>query len=51
MRHVSSPCDLDPVFWELLTEGPLADLAADLLAPDVKFYQAKLNFKWARGGA
>lgn len=51
LRRVSSPCDQDPVFWELLTEGPLGDLAADLLGPDVKFYQAKLNFKWARGGA
>ena len=51
LRRVSSPCDQDPVFWELLTDGPLGDLAADLLGPDVKFYQAKLNFKWARGGA
>jgi len=51
LRRVSSPCDQDPVFWELLTVGPLGDLAADLLGPDVKFYQAKLNFKWARGGA
>lgn len=51
LRRVSSPCDHDPVFWELLTEGPVGDLAADLLGEDVKFYQAKLNFKWARGGA
>ncbi|RMH47138.1 MAG: phytanoyl-CoA dioxygenase family protein [Alphaproteobacteria bacterium] len=51
LRRVSSPCDQEPVFWELLTEGPLGDLAADLLGPDVKFYQAKINFKWARGGA
>lgn len=51
LRRVSSPCDQDPAFWELLTDGPVGDLAADLLGPDVKFYQAKLNFKWARGGA
>lgn len=51
LRRVSSPCDHDPVFWDLLTQGPLGDLAADLLGPDVKFYQAKLNFKWAKGGA
>ena len=50
LRRISSPCDQDPVFWELLSEGPLGDLAVDLLGPDVKFYQAKLNFKSPRGG-
>ena len=39
------------MFWELLTEGPVGDVAVDLLGPSVKFYQAKLNFKWRRGGA
>lgn len=51
LRRVSSPCDEDEAFWRLLTEGPVGDVAADLLGPDVKFYQAKLNFKWAKGGA
>ena len=51
LRRVSSPCDEDAVFWEALTDGPVGDIAADLLGPDVKFYQSKLNFKWARGGA
>ncbi|MCQ0986083.1 phytanoyl-CoA dioxygenase family protein [Jiella marina] len=51
LRRVSSPCDIDPVFWEVLIDGPVGDIAADLLGPDVKFYQAKLNFKWAKGGA
>lgn len=51
LRRVSSPCDEDEVFWEALTEGPIGDIAADLLGPDVKFYQSKLNFKWAKGGA
>lgn len=50
LRRVSSPCDQDAVFWELLTDGPLGDLAMDLLGPDVKFYQAKLNFKSPKGG-
>jgi hypothetical protein len=50
LRRISSPCDQDPVFWQLLTEGPLGDLAMDLLGPDVKFYQAKLNFKSPKGG-
>lgn len=51
LRRVSSPCDEDAVFWDLLVSGPVGDVAADLLGPDVKFYQSKLNFKWARGGA
>ncbi|MEQ8652764.1 MAG: phytanoyl-CoA dioxygenase family protein [Kiloniellales bacterium] len=50
LRRISSPCDQDEVFWKLLTEGPLGDLAADLLGPDVKYYQSKLNFKSPRGG-
>ncbi len=49
-RRISSPCDQDPVFWELLTQGPLGALAQDLLGPDVKFYQSKLNFKSPAGG-
>ncbi len=50
LRRISSPCDQDEIFWKLLTEGPLGDLACDLLGPDVKFYQSKLNFKAPRGG-
>ena len=51
LRRVSSPCDEDPVFWDYLTQSRLGDLLEDVLGPDVKFYQAKLNFKWAKGGA
>jgi len=50
LRRVSSPCDVDLEYWTFLNESPLADLLQDLLGPDVKFYQSKLNFKWARGG-
>ncbi len=51
LRRVSSPCDKDERFWNFLVESPLAQALADILGPDVKFYQAKLNFKWAKGGA
>ena len=27
-----------------------ADIAADLLGPDLKFHHAKLNYKWHSGG-
>lgn len=50
LRRVNSPCDHDVAFWDLLVDGPLGDLAADLLGPDVKFYQSKLNFKSPKGG-
>jgi ectoine hydroxylase-related dioxygenase (phytanoyl-CoA dioxygenase family) len=50
LRRVSSPNDQDPVFWEFVTDSALGDIMADLLGPDVKFYQSKLNFKWAQGG-
>lgn len=50
LRRVSSPNDQDPVFWEFVTQSVLGDIMADLLGPDVKFYQSKLNFKWAQGG-
>ena len=50
LRRVNSPCDHEPAFWQLLTDGPLGDLAADLLGADVKFFQSKLNFKAPAGG-
>ncbi|MEQ9489657.1 MAG: phytanoyl-CoA dioxygenase family protein [Alphaproteobacteria bacterium] len=50
LRRVSSPCDVDREFWTFLNDSPIGDLFEDLLGPDVKFYQSKLNFKWARGG-
>jgi len=51
LRRVSSPCDQDDIFWRFLTESRLADALADVVGTNVKFYQAKLNFKWAKGGA
>lgn len=51
LRRVSSPCDEDPIFWRYLVESRIGDLLEDVLGPDVKFYQSKLNFKWAKGGA
>ena len=50
LRRVSSPCDYSKIFWELLTKGPVGDIAEDLLGPNVRFYQSKLNFKNPKGG-
>jgi ectoine hydroxylase-related dioxygenase (phytanoyl-CoA dioxygenase family) len=51
LRRVSSPCDEDPVFWQYLIQSRVGEVLEDVLGPNVKFYQSKLNFKWARGGA
>lgn len=51
LRRVSSPNDEDPVFWEFASASALGDLLCDLLGPDVKFHQSKLNFKWQKGGS
>jgi len=50
LRRVSSPVDRDPVFWNYLAQSQLGDIVADLVGPDVKYHQSKLNFKWAKGG-
>ncbi len=51
LRRLNQPCDLHEAYWEFASSGPFVDIAADLLGPDVKFHHAKLNFKWAAGGA
>ena len=50
LRRLSSPVEHHPLYWEFLIEGPLGDIAADLVGPNVKFHHQKLNFKWAEGG-
>jgi ectoine hydroxylase-related dioxygenase (phytanoyl-CoA dioxygenase family) len=50
LRRLTSPVEQHPVYWELASASVLADVAADLVGPDVKFHHSKLNFKWAEGG-
>ncbi len=45
VRRLKSPDVRHDVYWELST-GVLADVAADLVGPDVVFHHSKLNFKW-----
>ena len=42
-----APEQLD-TYWEF-TNGIAAELAMDLLGPDVKFHHSKLNYKWNSG--
>jgi ectoine hydroxylase len=50
LRRLTSPVSHHPTFWEFASQSPVADVAADVCGPDVKFYQSKLNFKWPKGG-
>lgn len=50
LRRLSSPVDQHPAYWEFASGGLMADLAEDLVGPDVKFHHSKLNFKWAGAG-
>ncbi len=50
LRRLVSPADRHPLYWEFASQGPIVDLAQDLLGPDIKFHHSKLNFKWAGGG-
>jgi len=50
LRRLCDPVEHHPVFWEFTSRGPIVDLAADLVGPDVKYHHSKLNFKWGGGG-
>ena len=51
LRRLMRPQDHDPVYEEFMLNGPIVDLAEDILGPDIKFHHGKLNFKWSGGGA
>jgi ectoine hydroxylase len=50
LRRIVNPSMHHPVIWQYVSDAIVADIAADLLGPDVKFLDTQLNFKWARGG-
>ncbi|MBT6095255.1 MAG: phytanoyl-CoA dioxygenase family protein [Rhodospirillaceae bacterium] len=45
LRRLKSPDDQHPAYWNF-ANGLLADVAADLVGPNVTFHHSKLNFKW-----
>ncbi|MFY0613798.1 MAG: phytanoyl-CoA dioxygenase family protein [Hyphomicrobiaceae bacterium] len=51
LRRLMKPQDHDPVYADFAMNGPIVDIAEDLLGPDLKFHHGKLNFKWSGGGA
>ena len=50
VRRLRALVDRHPDFWRFASEAPLADIAADLVGPDVKFHSSKLNYKWPGTG-
>ena len=48
LRRLNTPDQQHPVYWEFAT-GVIADVAADLVGPNVAFHHSKLNFKWNDG--
>lgn len=45
LRRLKSPDENHASYWAFAT-GLMADVAADLLGPNVVFHHSKLNFKW-----
>ena len=45
LRRLKSPDERHQVYWNFAT-GVMADVAADLVGPNVAFHHSKLNFKW-----
>ena len=50
LRRLNSPVEIHETYWDFASRGPFADIAEDLLGPNVKFHHSKLNFKWSGGG-
>jgi ectoine hydroxylase len=50
LRRIPQTGAFDPDFEEFGLSGPIVDIAADLLGPDVRLHHSKLNFKWNDGG-
>ena len=45
LRRVNNPAEISETFRTAAFDGPLGDMAAALLGPDVKFLQCKINLK------
>ncbi len=51
LRRVAYADDADKGLWALCADSVMADIAADILGPNVRFRDVFVNFKWAEGGA
>ena len=45
LRRVANPVDISDAYYDVLINGVIPDMVADLIGPDVKFHHCKLNIK------
>ncbi|MSO94035.1 MAG: phytanoyl-CoA dioxygenase family protein [Rhodospirillales bacterium] len=45
LRRIANPVDISDVYKDFVWDGPVPDLVAQLVGPDVKFHHCKLNIK------
>ncbi|MFO0995733.1 MAG: phytanoyl-CoA dioxygenase family protein [Alphaproteobacteria bacterium] len=45
LRRVNNPAEISETYRSVAFDGPLAEMAADLVGPDVKFLHGKINLK------
>lgn len=45
LRRVANPVDISEAYQQVLWRGPMVEIVADLIGPDVKFHHCKLNTK------
>jgi phytanoyl-CoA hydroxylase len=45
LRRVANPADISEAYYEVLIDGVIPDMVADLIGPDVKFHHCKVNIK------
>ena len=50
LRRVTNTNEAHPTFWAYISRSLVADIAADLVGPNVKFMDSNFNFKCAGGG-
>jgi len=50
LRRIPQTGAFDPDFAKFGLQGPIVDIAEDLLGPDIRLHHSKLNFKWSGGG-
>ena len=50
LRRVTNSNEAHPTFWAYCSQSLVADIAADLVGPNVKFLDSNFNLKCARGG-
>ncbi len=48
VRRFKKPDEVDPEYWAF-AQDLIADVAADLVGPNVAYHHSKLNFKWHDG--